>query len=353
MLIVMQYLNCDHVDVSAKHPYLFQAMARCVRKARLAVRLSIASIFLFPVYLRAQSSLLPAAPDAIRVVQLLKVDNLRPRYPDALPSILRELNEKTTAKFDTSPLVVNSLEDGILSKHTLLYINFDDQPEITLTEGEIQALRNFLERGGFCYIDAGIKAEFIGLNRGHSFANWEVRPEITTIFEKVFPGKSFRPLSREHDIFRCYYQGLPKGDKLPEAIRDFVENEKWPQGTYSFLGLHVDERLAILATPIIAMGWGRDEAGNWISPISFRIRESVEDARLQAASYTGPKFEVAREDGLKDVIYSQISQLPAWVEEPNGRWRIFRYYSGKEISDYANSFYTQLGVNIFVHALSN
>ena len=158
-----------------------------------------------------QSSLLPADPDAIRVVQLLKVDNLRPRYPDALPSLLRELNEKTTAKFDTSPLIVNQLDEEVLGKHTLLYLNFDDQPELALTESEVQILRKFLERGGFCYIDAGIKAEFIGANRGHSFANWEARPEIISTFEKVFPGKSFRPLSREHDIFRSYYQGLPKG----------------------------------------------------------------------------------------------------------------------------------------------
>ena len=202
---------------------------------------------------------------------------------------------------------------------TLLYLNFDDQPELALTESEVQILRKFLERGGFCYIDAGIKAEFIGANRGHSFANWEARPEIISTFDKVFLGKSFRPLSREHDIFRSYYQGLPKGDDLPEAIKDFVENEKWPQGTYSFLGLHVEvDRLAVLATPIIAMGWGKDEAGNWISPISFRIRESAEDARLQAASYNGPKFEASREDGLKDVVYSQVGQLPAWVENPTG-----------------------------------
>ena len=313
----------------------------------------LATICLLTSPALAQSSLLPADPDAIRVVQLLKADNLRPRYPDALPSLLRELNEKTTAKFDTSPLVLSNLDEEVLQRHTILYINFDDQAEMTLAEGEIQVLRNFLQRGGFCYVDAGIKAEFIGANRGHSFANWEARPELAALFEKVFPGKSFRPLSRDHDIFRSYYQGLPKGDDLPEAIRDFVENEKWPQGTYSFLGLHVDDRLAVLTTPIVAMGWGKDEAGNWISPISFRIRESAEEARLQAASYTGPKFESSREDGLKDVIYSQVGQLPAWVEEPNGRWRIFRYYSGKEISDYANSFYTQLGVNIFVHALSH
>ena len=302
--------------------------------------------------LNAQSPFLPAEPDAIRVVQLVKSDTLSRRYPDALPSLLRELNEKAHVKFDTQPLMVNSLTEEALQENALLYINFDDKPDLTLSEEEIQNLRNFINSGGFCYIDAGIKAEFIGANRGHSFANWTVRPEVGALFEKIYPEKTFRPLSREHPIFRCFYQGLPNGEDLPESIRDFVENEKWPQGTYSFLGLHVEERLSVLVTPIIAMGWGKDETGNWISPISFRIREEAEDARLQSASYSGPKFEASREDGLKDIIYSQVGQLPAWVEEPNGRWRIFRYHSGKEISEYANSFYTRLGVNIFVYALN-
>ncbi len=330
-------------------------MKRSASSRSTVGRLVLSSLFFLSPVLRitGQSSLAPAAPDAIRVVQFLKSDTLTRRYPDALPSLLREINKKTTAKFDTEPIFVNSLEDDALRRNVLLYINFDDQPNLTLTEGETQSLRKFLERGGFCFIDAGIKADFIGGNRGHSFANWEARPAVAAIFEKVLPGKSFRPLSRQHDIFRCHHQGLPKGDKLPEAIREFVETEKWPQGTYSFMGLHLEERLSVLVSPIIAMGWGKDEADNWISPISFRIREGAEDTRLKAASYTGPKFETAREDGLKDIIYSQLAQLPGWVEEPNGRWRIFRYYSGREISDYANTFYTRLGVNIFLYALSN
>jgi hypothetical protein len=317
---------------------------------RLLTFTSIAFWLLGP--LNGQSPFLPADADAVRVVQLIKSDNLSRRYPDALPSLLREINEKTNAKFDTQPLIVSSLTEEALQENAILYINFDDKPDMTLSEEEITTLRNFLKAGGFCYIDAGIKAEFIGANRGHSFANWTVRPEVAALFEKILPEEPFRPLSREHAIFRCFYQGLPDGEKLPEAIRDFVENEKWPQGTYSFLGMNIEDRLSVLVTPIIAMGWGKDETGNWISPISFRIREQAEDARLKSASYTGPKFEAAREDGLNDIIYSQIGQLPAWVEEPNGSWRIFRYYSGKEISDYANSFYTRLGVNIFVYALN-
>ena len=106
----------------------------------------LSCVTFFVCSVAGQSSLLPADPDAIRVVQLLKVDNLRPRYPDALPSLLRELNEKTTAKFDTSPLIVNQLDEEVLGKHTLLYLNFDDQPELALTESEVQILRKFLKR---------------------------------------------------------------------------------------------------------------------------------------------------------------------------------------------------------------
>ena len=70
---------------------------------------------------------------------------------------------------------------------------------------------------------------------------------------------------------------------------------------------------------------------------------------LQAASYNGPKSKLV---GWSKRWFTVVGQLPHGVREPNGA-AYFRYYSGKEISDYANSFYTRLGVNIFVHALTN
>jgi hypothetical protein len=45
--------------------------------------------------------------------------------------------------------------------------------------------------------------------------------------------------------------------------------------------------------------------------------------------------------------------MPAWVNEPEGNWRVFRYYSSREISEYAHVFYTRLGVNIFIYALTH
>ena len=73
---------------------------------------------------------------------------------------------------------------------------------------------------------------------------------------------------------------------------------------------------------------------------------------LQVASFTGKTYEVTREDGLKDEIYLIPGQRHVG-QEPNGRWRIFKYYSGEEISNYAHSFYARLGMNIFLYALLN
>ena len=93
----------------------------------------------------------------------------------------------------------------------------------------------------------------------------------------------------------------------------------------------------------------------WIPPISFRIRESSEgfDEKLKLASFKGGTYEVKREDGLNDILYSQPGQRPLWVQEPTGKWRIFKYYSGEEISNFAHAFYTRIGANVLMFALTN
>ena len=302
--------------------------------------------------------------EGLRVMQLMKNPNGVRRYPDALPSLLKMMNEQTWAKFDTDPLFVSELTDEQIFENPILYINCDDQTNLEFSPEENQALRRYMELGGFVYLDAGIKASFLGADLGHSYAAWEERPEVREWFQEVFPEKAFIPLDRSHDLFRIFFKGLPKNadlqieasqKRLPETVLTFVEQEKWPQGTYSFVGIKVKGRLACVASPICAMGWGRDEFGNWIPPISFRIRESAEnfDENLKLASFTGGTFDVIREDGLKDIIYSEPGQRPAWVQEPTGRWRIFKYYSGEEISNYAHSFYARLGMNVFLYALLN
>ncbi len=321
------------------------------------------SIILLPSFLSGEDNY-PMKDGSIRIVQLLRQENNLRRYPDALPSLLKMLNEQTYASFDTDPLFIDSLTDDRLFENPILYVNCDEQPNLEFPEDERNALRRYMELGGFVYLDAGIKASFLGADLGHSYAAWEERPEVRDLFSQVFPEKTFIPLSRDHDLFRTFFRGLPKNEdlkieanqkRLPETVLTFVEREKWPQATYSFVGLKVNGRLACVASPICAMGWGRDEFGAWIPPISFRVRESAEnfDENLKLASFSGGTFEVTREDGLKDIIYSESGQRPAWVQEPNGKWRIFKYYSGEEISNYAHAFYSRLGMNVFLYALLN
>jgi len=324
-------------------------------------------LFVFGLFkndILAQDSQPLVPEDGLRVMQLMKNPNGVRRYPDALPSLLTMMNEQTWAKFDTDPLFISELTDERIFENPILYINCDDQTNLEFTAEENQALRRYMELGGFVYLDAGIKASFLGVDLGHSYAAWEERPEVREWFKNVFPEKAFIPLDRSHDLFRVFFKGLPQNSdlkieasqkRLPETVLTFVEQEKWPQGTYSFVGIKVKGRLACVASPICAMGWGRDEFGNWIPPISFRIRESAEnfDENLKLASFAGKTFEVIREDGLKDIIYSEPGQRPAWVQEPTGRWRIFKYYQGEEISNYAHSFYARLGMNVFLYALLN
>ena len=137
----------------------------------------------------AQGSL-PAIPeDGLRVMQLMKNPNGIRRYPDALPSLLKMMNEQTWAKFDTDPLFISELTDERLFENPILYVNCDDQTNLEFTAEENQALRRYMELGGFVYLDAGIKASFLGADLGHSYAAWEERPEVKEWFGQVFPEK--------------------------------------------------------------------------------------------------------------------------------------------------------------------
>lgn len=310
---------------------------------------------------RAQATLVNPAeeqlrpPDKIKIVQLVQGNVLRRNYPDGLSSLITELNEKTTLPVDPDPLFIETFNDPRIFQYSFIYVNYADREDWTLSGPEQEALKAYLDRGGFLFIDAGITASFLRdsaqYGQFHSFAEWKVTPELEEAFAGIYPDKSFLPLPRSHPLFRAYHSGLPDATILPDTVRDFVVNEKWPQGTYAAMGLYVEGRLAVLAMPILAMGWGKNEFGQWTTFIGFRIREGAEglSERLAEAAYSGTRFEVVREDGRRDTIYTQEAAMPAWVQEPDDTWRVFRYYYTQEISDYAHAFYTQLGVNVFVY----
>ena len=300
-----------------------------------------------------------AAPQPVRIAQMMTCDPMMRNYPYALPSLLEELSAKTGIKADPQPVIIKSFETKDILKYPFIYVNFADRENWELSPEEIKNLRGYLDRGGFIFIDAGINAEFLRENKifgqQHSFANWQVCPEVEKAFKLIYPDANFRTLKRTHDVFHCFYEGLPDSSTLPDSVREYTVNEKWPEGTYSLLGLNVKGRVAVIVSPIISMGWGKDSFGRWIGAINFRVKEGVQglDTRLKTAAYSGTKYPVVREDGKKDMVYCQAGDIrPEWVSEAEGDWRVFRYYNSTEISDFAHVFYTRLGINIFVYAFT-
>ena len=294
---------------------------------------------------------------AFRVVRLVEQKAVHRRYPYALPTLLAEARDRTTMRVDEQPILISSFEDPVIFKHPFIFVNFADREDWTLSPLEQKNLRAYLDRGGFLFIDAGINAAFLrdntSLGQHHSFAEWDACPEIRQAFKSVYQDKSFRKVPRSHEIFKSFYRGLPDPGILPQSVRQFVVEEKWPDGTYAAVALHVNERIAVLTTPIVSMGWGKDALGNWATNIAFRIREGAKglSERLETAAYSGARYETTREDGRRDIIYCQKRATPAWVQEPDGRWRVFRYYHSREISDYAHVFFTRFGINILVYAM--
>jgi len=297
-------------------------------------------------------------PYAVRVAQLVQDVRDLSLYPNALPTLLRDLRERCTVNLDPEPVIISSLADPQLLELPFLYVNWDQRADWQLAPEEIANLKLYLERGGFMLVDAGITAEFLRQQkRGqhHSFAEWKARPELAETMQHIFPDRTFQPLPRSHPVYTMYYRGLPDASILPDTVREYVLQEKWPQGTYSMVALTVNGRIAVLATPIIAMGWGKNQLGAWETTIGFRIREGAPNLAelLRNASNSGETFAVAREDGAKDQVFCQPEGMPAWVREPDGTYRVFRYYHSREISDFAHFFYTQLGVNVFLYALTH
>ena len=67
-------------------------------------------------------------------------------------------------------------------------------------------------------------------------------------------------------IFSDLFKGLPKNadlkieasqKRLPETVLTFVEQEKWPQGTYSFVGIKVKEDLSVWRLQFVQWDGGR------------------------------------------------------------------------------------------------
>ena len=292
----------------------------------------------------------------ISIAYLIPKDLYSANYPEALESLLKSINQNTTLRLNIAPVIINSFEDERLFQCPFLYFNLGDTPEWKWNSTEIENLKKYIERGGFILIDAGIQASFLeGTgHQNHSFPEWRPSEKLSKLFEPIYPGKTFSPLPKSHEIFKSYRAGLPDSSKLPVTVKDYCEKEKWPGGTYSIVGLTIKGRLSIIATPIIAMGWGKTMDGRWSGNIMMRVKENADlmQNTLASAAYDGAKFPVTNEDRTEDIVFVQ-GDKPAWVKEISGKYRLYKYYGGNEINEFAHSYFTQLGTNILFFSLTH
>lgn len=291
----------------------------------------------------------------ISIAYLVPNDLYSANYPEALESLLKSVNQKTTLRINVAPVIIKNLEDEKLFQCPFLYFNIGDTAEWKWNDTEIENLKKYIARGGFIYVDAGIQASFLDGHpqQNHSFAEWRPSEKLKNLFETVYPGKAFAPLGKTHEIFNSFRTGLPDSSKLPVTVKEYVENEKWPGGTYSIVGLTINGRLSVVATPIVAMGWGKTPDGRWAGNIMMRVKENADKMQdtLSTAAYDGAKFPVTNEDLTEDIVFVQ-GDKPAWVQEKT-KWRLFKYYGGNEINDFAHNYFTQLGTNILFYSLTH
>ena len=86
----------------------------------------------------------------------------------------------------------------------------------------------------------------------------------------------------------------------------------------------------------------------------MRVKENADQMQstLSSAAYDGAKFPVTNEDRTEDLVFVQ-GDKPAWVKEATGKWRLYKYYGGNEINEFAHNYFTQLGTNILFFSLTH
>ncbi len=135
--------------------------------------------------------------------------------PSSLPNWLSEFRRRTGVPTRAKEAVV-SLTDDNLRAYPFLYMT--GHGTIRLTSDEIDALRAYLEAGGFLYADD----------------NYGMDTSFRAMVAQVFPERPLEVVPSSHPIFHCFYNlpGLPK----------IHEHDGKPPRGY---GITIDNRLVL------------------------------------------------------------------------------------------------------------
>lgn len=149
--------------------------------------------------------------------------------PEILVNLSNELKKRVPyIKVKTEERVL-TLDNDEIFRYPFLFIT--GHGNIHLSEGEIKNLREYLQNGGFIYID-----DDYGMDE---FLRKEVK--------RWFPDRDLKEVPLEHPIYNIYYK-FPRG--LPKIHEHY-------EGAPKALGIFIGNRLALLYTynSNISDGW--------------------------------------------------------------------------------------------------
>lgn len=163
-------------------------------------------------------------------------------FPAADRNFLRGVRRLTNIHINKEPIVLRLDDDRIFEYPFLYILEVGRQGGVQFSEKERRNLREYLLRGGFLFID-----DFWG--------TWQWSNFYRT-FSKVFPDKPIVELSKDHQIFHCFYdidgpQMIPRisnTDNYPEQDVDVAINRAV---------LDEDGRIMVL------INWNSDIGDGW------------------------------------------------------------------------------------------
>lgn len=128
-------------------------------------------------------------------------------------NLMRFVEAQTNIKVEANYRFVDIATDEIF-KHPIIWMT--GHGNIVFSESEAARLRNYLENGGFLYIDDD-----------YGFDKF-----IRTEMKKVFPEAEFIEIPLNHPIFKSHFdfsKGLPKihehDDKIPQSFGIFLDGK--------------------------------------------------------------------------------------------------------------------------------
>ncbi len=164
--------------------------------------------------------------------------------PSCLPNLAERIREKFNLSVDPREFSMSILQ-AYESKAPFVFMT--GHGGLVFTTEEKRVLRQYLDEGGFLYID-----DDYGFDK-----------DIRRVLEEIFPDRPLEPVSSEHIIYKWPYlfpEGLPK-----IHLHDAKPPEGW--------GIEIEGRLSLFYTfeSNISDGWA-----------DFRVHRDPESVREQA-----------------------------------------------------------------------